>query len=106
MSDKQKIIKKKKRLAEIEANIAICDKKIKDMPTEDVNFRVTSILNNPCLDGKFYLNALYKSDQSDTITDDKELDSYKETVRFDTLSYDNTDNIGFGFILQKGIGLR
>lgn len=71
MAQKQ-TIKKSDILQQISNYIKKCDNYLNQVPYQFAQDNVRRILSNPCLSGKFYLNALYKQMQSEWSADQAE----------------------------------
>lgn len=112
---------KEKRLAEIQSQIEYCSALMMALPDADVETRVRTLDENPCIAGTYYLNAIYNENQvvSSEIEAQKEIVEVQKLVRYDESNYKYSnselaemlseleidDNIGLGFVLKNnGLG--
>jgi hypothetical protein len=58
-------INKKQRLAEIDAELKKCEQYLQYDPDPMAASRVKALDSNPCVEGKYYLNAVFKNIQSE-----------------------------------------
>lgn len=117
----QKQTFKEKRLAEIQSQIEYCSALMMALPDADVETRVRTLDENPCITGTYYLNAIYNENQvvSSEIEAQKEIVEVQKLVRYDESNYkysntelvemlsglESDDNIGLGFVLKNnGLG--
>jgi hypothetical protein len=54
---------KEQRLSEIQAQIEYCSGLMMALPDADVETRVKTLEENPCIFGTYYLNAIYNENQ-------------------------------------------
>ena len=112
---------KEKRLAEIQSQIEYCSALMMALPDADVENRVKTLEENPCIVGTYYLNAIYNENQVvfSEIEAQKEIVDAQKLVRYDESNYkynnaelskmlselESDDNIGLGFVLKNnGLG--
>lgn len=81
-------------LADIQQRIDYCDQKIGQNPFEEANKRVLYLAENPCLTGKFYLNAVYNETQNAQNDDLEQRKKYQYPVTGE-VSIQNNKNFSF-----------
>jgi hypothetical protein len=95
-------INKKKRLAEIDAELEKCTTYLKYDPDPMAENRVKALDKNPCVSGMYYLNAVYKNIQSE-MSEELAKDPYYHIPISGTVPYGDEGYINC-FIVQNRSG--
>lgn len=93
-----KTIKRDERIQQIKAAITQCEAYMKMDPDPAVTDRVTKLESNSCLEGMYYLNAIYKDMQYERST--SEAIKYLETL-YINIPYESSQYIMPGYIIRN-----
>ena len=80
-----KIINREQKLKSIQSQIKQAEAYLKMDPNPFAQNRVDSLSKNPCISGKYYLNAIFKDTQ--TVASEEAAISYATTLEYTQASY-------------------